>query len=114
MGAQMLDQANGALQLVVDALQLACEVRNIGGTAFQAFQPVDHRQAHGGQRLVDFMHQPRCQFAQGGHLGCLQQLLLAMAHCRVVAGNCLDLHQLPVLIEQATLGPHPPGIAAPR
>ncbi|MNI45486.1 hypothetical protein D3C73_999120 [compost metagenome] len=59
------------------------------------------------------MHQPCRQLAERGHLGALHQLLLALPYLRVVAPHCLHFQQPALLIEQPTLGPHPPGMPVP-
>lgn len=111
--AHVLHQPRGTLDLGLDAAQLVHQVGRVGGAVFQALEGVGHGHAHHVERLVDLVHQAGGQLAQGGHLGALQQLLLAAPHLGIVAAHGLDFEQTAVVIEQPAVGPYPPGMLAP-
>ena len=109
----VIDHPRRALDLGVDTAELVLQVVGRYIAVAQALEHIGDGHAHDVQRLVDFMGQARGHFPEGGHLGALHQLLLGAPHFSVVAAHRLDFQQLPLVIENAAVRPHPPGVFAP-
>ncbi|MCY1403845.1 hypothetical protein D9M71_190410 [compost metagenome] len=112
--AHVVDHPRGTLYLSIDAVEFVLQVIDLHVAIAQALEHIDDGHAHDIERLVDFVGKAGGHLAQGGHFRALRQLLLGTAHVGVVAAHRLDFEQLAVVIEHPAIGPHPPGMLAPR